>query len=124
MNLVRLTPGEALHLEPGILHAYLHGAAIELMGPSDNVVRAGLTHKPVDVDELLRIVDPTPLPEPVVAGSDGYRLNDDVQLVRLGPGDTHRAVGHEVSIDLAGQAWYLGPGEERTVDAITYLVTS
>jgi hypothetical protein len=28
-----------------------------------------------------------------------------------------------VSIDLAGQAWYLGPGDERTVDAITYVVT-
>ena len=123
MNLVRLAPGEALHLEPGILHAYLHGAAIELMGPSDNVVRAGLTNKPVDVDELLRIVDTTPLAEPVVAGIDGYRLNDDVQLVRLEPGDIHCAVGHEVSIDLAGQAWYLGPGDERTVDATTYVVT-
>ena len=123
MNLVRLAPGEALRLEPGSLHAYLHGAAIELMGPSDNVVRAGLTHKPVDVDELLRIVDPTPLAEPVIAGGDGYRLNDDVQLVRLEPGDIHCAVGHEVSIDLAGQAWYLGPGDERTVDAITYVVT-
>jgi mannose-6-phosphate isomerase len=123
MNLVRLAPGEALHLEPGILHAYLHGAAIELMGPSDNVVRAGLTHKPVDVDELLRIVDPTPLPEPVVAASDGYRLNDEVQLVRLEPGDTHRSVGHEVSIDLAGQAWYLAPGDERLVTVTTYAVS-
>jgi hypothetical protein len=87
------------------------------------VVRAGLTHKPVDVDELLRIVDPTPLPEPVVGGSDGYRLNDAVQLLRLEPGDTHRAVGHEVSIDLAGQAWYLAPGDERLVTVITYAVT-
>ena len=94
------------------------------MGPSDNVLRAGLTHKPVDVDELLRIVDTTPLAEPVIAGSDGYRLNDDVQLVQLEPGDTHRAVGHEVSIDLAGQAWYLSPGEERSVSVTTYVVTS
>ena len=113
LNLVRLAPGEALRLGPGNLHAYLRGAAIELMGPSDNVVRAGLTTKPVDVDELLRIVDTAPLAEPVVAGNGHYRLDDDVQLVRLEPGDIHRSVGHEVSIDLAGDAWYLAPGEER-----------
>ena len=119
LNLVRLVPGEALRLGPGNLHAYLRGAAIELMGPSDNVVRAGLTTKPVDVDELLRIVDTTPLAEPVVGGNGHYRLDDDVQLVRLEPGDIHRAVGHEVSIDLAGNAWYLAPGDERP-STVTY----
>jgi mannose-6-phosphate isomerase len=123
LNHVSLAPGEALRFRPGNLHAYLRGAAIELMGPSDNVVRAGLTTKPVDVDELLRIVDTTPRAEPVVAGNGQYRLDDDVQLVRLESGAIHRAVGCEVSIDLAGHAWYLAPGEERTVDATTYLVT-
>ena len=54
-------PGEAIHLTAGNLHAYLHGSGVELMGASDNVVRGGLTVKPVDVDELLRVVDPTPL---------------------------------------------------------------
>jgi mannose-6-phosphate isomerase len=124
LNLVRLAPGEAMHLEPGNLHAYLHGAGIELMGPSDNVVRAGLTHKPIDVAELLRIVDATPLADPVVACDASYRLNADVRLVRLEPGDTHCAVAREVSIDLAGQAWYLDPGDERTVAATTYVVTT
>ena len=124
LNLVHLSPGEALRLGSGNLHAYLHGAAIELMGPSDNVVRAGLTSKLVDVDELLRIVDTTPLAQPVVAGDGGYRLNDDVQLVRLEAGDIHRAVGHEVSIDLRGDAWYLAPGDERLVTVSTYIVTS
>ena len=124
LNLVRLAPGEALRLGPGNLHAYLHGAAIELMGPSDNVVRAGLTHKPVDVDQLLRIVDATELEDPVIAGNGRYRLNDDVQLVRLEAGDTHRSVGHEVSIDLAGESWYLAPGDQRTVSVTTYAVTA
>lgn len=124
LNLVHLSPGEALRLGSGNLHAYLHGAAIELMGPSDNVVRAGLTPKPVDVDELLRIVDTTPLAHPVVVGDGGYRLNDDVKLVRLETGDIHRAVGHEISIDLNGEAWYLAPGDERLVTVSTYVVTS
>ncbi len=124
LNLVRLAPGDALRLRPGNLHAYLRGAAIELMGASDNVVRAGLTTKPIDVDELLRIADTAPLAEPVVAGNGHYPLDDDVQLVRLEPGDIHRAVDHEVSIDLTGAAWYLAPGDERLVTATTYAVSS
>ena len=52
---VVLAPGEALFFPPGVLHCYLSGAAIELMAASDNVVRAGLTPKPVHVDELLAI---------------------------------------------------------------------
>ena len=51
-------PGEAIHLGPGNLHAYLGGAGIELMGASDNVVRGGLTVKPVDVDDLLAVARP------------------------------------------------------------------
>jgi mannose-6-phosphate isomerase len=39
------------------------------MKSSDNVVRAGFTTKHVDVAELLRIVDSTPLENPVVTPS-------------------------------------------------------
>jgi mannose-6-phosphate isomerase len=42
----------------GGLHAHLHGTGIELLANSDNVVRAGLTGKHVDVPELLRLLDP------------------------------------------------------------------
>jgi len=55
LNLVRLRPGEALFLPAGELHAYLKGVGIELMANSDNVIRAGLTKKHVDVPELLKI---------------------------------------------------------------------
>lgn len=56
LNLIELRPGEAIYLEPGNLHAYLGGLALEVMASSDNVVRAGLTPKHVDPDELLRIL--------------------------------------------------------------------
>jgi mannose-6-phosphate isomerase len=56
LNLVRLNPGEATFLEPGRLHAYLEGVAVEIMANSDNVIRGGLTSKHVDVAELLRLV--------------------------------------------------------------------
>ena len=54
LNLVALRPRQGLFLPAGALHAYLQGVGIELMGNSNNVLRGGLTHKFVDVDELLR----------------------------------------------------------------------
>ena len=53
LNLVALHPGEALFLPAGELHAYLRGAAIELMANSNNVLRGGLTQKHIDVPALL-----------------------------------------------------------------------
>jgi mannose-6-phosphate isomerase len=53
-----LRPGEAVFLPADGLHAYLHGTGVELMANSDNVVRAGLTGKHVDVPELLKLTDP------------------------------------------------------------------
>ncbi len=52
LNLVELQPGEAVFTDAGILHSYLGGTGIELMGASDNVLRGGLTSKMVDPDEL------------------------------------------------------------------------
>ena len=124
LNLVVLAPGQALRLDAGNLHAYLHGAGVELQGPSDNVVRGGLTVKPVDVDELLRIVDPTPLDQPVLP--DGHRFElpaAGVALLRLDAGDAHVATIHELSIDLAGGACYRAPGERFVAERTTYVVT-
>ena len=92
LNLVELAPGEAIQLGPGNLHAYLAGAGVELMGASDNVVRGGLTAKPVDVDDLLAVADPTPLADPVMAPAADLRLVDTtIHLLRRdGPGAPHR----------------------------------
>lgn len=57
---------EAIFLGPGNLHAYLRGWGVELMDPSDNVLRAGFTPKHVDPIALLDILDTRPLVDPVV----------------------------------------------------------
>src|SRR5690606_16102872 len=94
LNLVELEPGEAIRLDAGNLHSYLHGAGVELMAPSDNVVRGGLTSKPVDVDELLRVVDPTPLADPVLPAGRPYELpTAGIGLARVDPGGTRLATG-------------------------------
>jgi mannose-6-phosphate isomerase len=40
------------------MHSYLEGTILEVMASSDNVVRGGLSRKHIDVDELLRVIDP------------------------------------------------------------------
>jgi mannose-6-phosphate isomerase len=57
LNPVTLEPGEAMFVPAGGVHAYLKGLAVEVMANSDNVLRAGLTAKHVDVPELLSNVD-------------------------------------------------------------------
>lgn len=55
LNHVRLRAGQALALDAGVPHAYLHGLGVELMANSDNVLRGGLTAKHIDVDGLLAV---------------------------------------------------------------------
>ncbi|KAK7062864.1 Mannose-6-phosphate isomerase [Paramarasmius palmivorus] len=53
LNHVTLNPGEAIFLGAGEPHAYVAGDIIECMANSDNVIRAGLTPKLIDVPNLI-----------------------------------------------------------------------
>jgi mannose-6-phosphate isomerase len=53
LNVVKLAPGEAMFLFAETPHAYLKGVALEVMANSDNVLRAGLTPKYIDIPELV-----------------------------------------------------------------------
>ncbi|MDI2099206.1 mannose-6-phosphate isomerase, class I [Ruicaihuangia caeni] len=57
LNRIAFAPGECVYVSSGTPHAYLDGLAVELMANSDNVFRAGLTSKYVDVEGLLENVD-------------------------------------------------------------------
>ncbi|MEV4756833.1 mannose-6-phosphate isomerase, class I [Micromonospora sp. NPDC049559] len=103
LNHVTLGVDEAIWMPAGNLHAYLHGAGVEIMAASDNVLRGGLTPKHVDVPELLRVLrfevldDPVVAPAPVGPGVvtwpvpiDDFalhrvRLDEDVPAVQLAP---------------------------------------
>lgn len=56
LNYRRLEAGQGVFLKADVPHAYLKGNIIECMANSDNVVRAGLTPKFVDVETLSKIV--------------------------------------------------------------------
>ncbi|GHV86296.1 mannose-6-phosphate isomerase [Spirochaetia bacterium] len=56
LNVIELRPFQAIFVPAGILHAYVHGFAMECMANSDNVLRGGLTPKHIDLPELFSIL--------------------------------------------------------------------
>lgn len=122
MNLVTLTPGQALFLESGELHAYLHGMGIEIMANSDNVLRAGLTVKHVDTNELLSVAhfDPAPIklltPEAVAPNVFRYPVRAEefvLSVIDLDKGLTYTAPADrsvEILLCTLGKARLTRPG--------------
>lgn len=52
LHVLTLEPGQAMYLDACTPHAYCKGTGLEIMANSDNVLRAGLTPKHIDVAEL------------------------------------------------------------------------
>lgn len=124
LNHLTLRPGEAVRLDAGTVHAYLRGAGVELMGASDNVVRAGLTSKHVDVDELLRIADLDEVDDPTLPAAARHDLPAaGVSLVALQAGQEHSSTGHELVLGLDGTSGYLAPGARHVATAASFVVT-
>lgn len=70
LNLVSLSPGEAIYLPAGNIHAYLSGLGVEVMASSDNVLRGGLTPKHIDIPELMKTVEFAAIGVPRVAATE------------------------------------------------------
>ena len=97
MQIHTLKPGEALFLKPGALHAYLEGVALEVMGSSDNVVRAGFTTKEKDPATLLKILDFEASPQIQTPSSGHHRyqtMTSEFDLERI-EGTTIQVSGRE-----------------------------
>ncbi|WP_404311679.1 mannose-6-phosphate isomerase, class I [Agrococcus terreus] len=132
LHRVALAPGEALFLPAGNVHAYLEGLGIELMGPSDNVLRGGLTPKHVDVEELLAVADRSPLADPRLPaeqldGAVAYRPAAPFELRHVqgshevgAPGERVRGVVLAVSaadVEVDGSQRSMAPSEAAWIDA-------
>jgi mannose-6-phosphate isomerase len=118
-----LAPGQAVFLPAGGLHAYLHGTGVELLANSDNVVRAGLTPKHIDVPELLKLTEPAvavPMIEPRPLGGGAYAYDSpapEFRLYRAEPGADPAALppagGARVVLCTEGAAVLHGSGAVR-----------
>ncbi|OCG68666.1 mannose-6-phosphate isomerase, class I [Gilliamella sp. Imp1-6] len=54
LNIIELQPGQAMFIEAETPHAYLCGTGLEVMANSDNVLRAGLTNKIINIQEFVQ----------------------------------------------------------------------
>ncbi|WP_163391103.1 mannose-6-phosphate isomerase, class I [Enterovibrio norvegicus] len=66
LNTLTLVPGEAMFLDACTPHAYIKGTGLEIMANSDNVLRAGLTPKHMDVQELTACTRCVPMAKDVI----------------------------------------------------------
>jgi mannose-6-phosphate isomerase len=126
LNLFELRPEEGLFLNAGELHAHIGGTAIEIMAPSDNVLRGGLTSKHVDVPELLAIGTFTPTtprilrPRAVAPGERVYETDADEFALALldvsGVLEASRANrGPELLLGLGGNATITADGPSHSL---------
>lgn len=87
MHHVYLARGDALFVPSGEIHAYVKGLGLEVMSPSDNVIRAGLTSKHKDAQAFLELSDFTQ--------TNGPRL---VSPMKNSHHDTYRDFGVDFSV--------------------------
>ena len=59
LKCISLQPGEAFFMGPNQPHAYVSGDCLEVMAPSDNVIRAALTPKYKDIETLINTINYT-----------------------------------------------------------------
>ncbi|MDN4174525.1 mannose-6-phosphate isomerase, class I [Nocardioides sp. SOB77] len=122
LNHVVLAPGEAMFLDAGVIHAYVSGLGVEIMASSDNVLRAGLTPKHMDVPELLSVTNFTPMPGPQwlpsVNAPHHCHLEPPVPDFALTVGDvpgvTAPAAGPRTVVVLDGEVDLVTDGEALT----------
>lgn len=128
-----LQPTEYIFVPAGVLHAYVRGVCVEILANSDNIVRAGLTPKEINIPELLRILRPEALATPERAtGTRVHSFPVDVphfQLHVVSPGSAPAALpgtgGPRIALALhaplvvscADGQVQLAPGESLFVDA-------
>ncbi len=120
-NLVYLRKGEGVFQPPGLPHAYLEGRNIEVMANSDNVLRAGLTSKHIDVPELMKhVLFEATIPNIITTGATTEKIyrtaaeEFELHLVELGQGKeiSESTTTGEIFLLLEGKALFTDEHQE------------
>lgn len=125
LDVVHLESGQSIFVPSGVPHSYIQGTGLEVMTSSDNVLRLGLTPKPVFTELALEALDFSPssnqeqpfavtiIHDSLVAPSGNYRL-----ILALS-GTTAVVLTHEN----ADSSTILSPGQAVVVTASEPSVT-
>ncbi|OBT16346.1 mannose-6-phosphate isomerase, class I [Vibrio sp. UCD-FRSSP16_10] len=142
LNVLTLKPGEVMYLDARTPHAYLKGTALEVMANSDNVLRAGLTPKHIDIDELVRCTSFKAKPRntlilaPSIKGNrycyatpvsdfkfDCFQSGEN-EHIQINSAEILFAIDGDVSIScIAGESIYLKKGESVFIPAYVKFYT-
>ena len=115
LDFVTLLPGDAVYLAPGIPHSYVRGIGFEVMTSSDNVLRLGLTNKPVFVDRALDILDFDTDPQFIHGSTSIAPVGADFQLEVVTAGSSPFATGeYRLVVAIAGDVDVAVGGQTRT----------
>lgn len=136
LNLLQLEPGEAMFLDTATPHAYLKGVALEVMANSDNVLRAGLTPKFINIPQLLANLQFRPQPasallvQPEQRGNELFfpipvedfafslhELTATPQALVQNSAAIVFCVNGEAVLEKQGQQWVLKPGRSCFIGA-------
>lgn len=125
LNFVSIKAGQAFFMAANEPHAYLQGQCMEIMANSDNVVRAGLTPKFKDVDNLIQMLTYNDGAPHIMSGQslDKYTTvyqppADEFQLTRY---VIPAGIGHELKeavatgliLCIGGSGWIKKMGEKN-----------
>jgi mannose-6-phosphate isomerase len=122
-NLLHLKKGQGIFQPQGMPHAYLEGQNVEVMANSDNVLRAGLTDKHIDVAELMKHVAFTPtLPDVIDPAAAAHKVfaspAEEFELHQYQlqkEEETAEAASAEIWFLLSGEATVEASGETLVV---------
>jgi mannose-6-phosphate isomerase len=118
-NLVQLKKGQGIFQGPGLPHAYLEGQNVEVMANSDNVLRAGLTDKHIDISELLKQVKFEETVPKIISNENHYQNpSEEFDLFRYElekEGINYTTESPEILFILDGGVSVKTPAMEKTV---------
>ena len=114
LDFVTLLPGDSVYLAPGIPHSYVRGIGFEVMTSSDNVLRLGLTNKPVFVDRALDILDFDADPQFIHGSASIAPVGADFRLEVVTAGSAPLAAGeYRLVVAIAGGVVVAVDGQTR-----------
>ncbi len=98
LNLLNLKKGQSIATHSGIIHAYLEGEMVELMTPSDNVIRAGLTKKRCDLINFSKIANSKYVKPEILTATDNEETPTIIQLTDNSARLTYLHAGTTINI--------------------------
>jgi len=124
LNRLSLDVGDAVYVPAGIPHSYIRGIGLEVMTSSDNVLRMGLTGKPIHQEEAIGCLDWTSVPVVIrgsahIAPAGAPFAVDLVREATVESGVYRLVLGidHAVGVGIGDQEFPLAVGEAMALSA-------